>query len=131
MLPNFIWLGFGNVESRLSQNVSRRVKIVASKDRTHADSKPVLDQVTVPNVLMSSCDALFVQYMSISENWSSKMNFFFINFEFKNGYRNNFNKKKTSNHAADRKIGFSTKLISKPYGRATAMPPAWELSEQE
>ena len=33
----------------------------------------------------------------------------------------------TKNHAADPKIGFLTKSIPKPYGRATAMPPAWEL----
>ena len=33
----------------------------------------------------------------------------------------------TKNHAADPETGFLTKSISKPYGRATAMPPAWEL----
>ena len=33
----------------------------------------------------------------------------------------------TKNHAADPEIGFRTKSISKPYGRATAMPSAWEL----
>ena len=33
----------------------------------------------------------------------------------------------TKNHAADPEIGFLTKSISKPYGRATAMPPAWDL----
>ena len=33
----------------------------------------------------------------------------------------------TKNHAADPEIGFLTKLISKPYGRATAMPTAWKL----
>ena len=32
------------------------------------------------------------------------------------------------NHAADPEIGFLKKSISKPYGRAMAMPPAWELS---
>ena len=31
------------------------------------------------------------------------------------------------NHEADLAIGFLTKLISKPYGRATVIPPAWEL----
>ena len=31
------------------------------------------------------------------------------------------------NHAAIPEIGFLKKLISKPDGRATAMPPAWEL----
>ena len=34
----------------------------------------------------------------------------------------------TKNHPADPEIGFLTKSISKPYGRATAMPPAWKLS---
>ena len=34
----------------------------------------------------------------------------------------------TKNHAADQEIGFLTKSISKPYGRAMAMPPAWELT---
>ena len=33
---------------------------------------------------------------------------------------------KTKNHAADSEIGFVTKPILKPYGRATALPPAWE-----
>ena len=32
----------------------------------------------------------------------------------------------TKNHAADQEIGLLKKSISKPYGRATAMPPAWE-----
>ena len=31
------------------------------------------------------------------------------------------------NNVADPEIGFLTKSISKPYGRAMAMPPAWEL----
>ena len=31
------------------------------------------------------------------------------------------------NDAADTKIGFLTRSISKPYGRATAMPRVWEL----
>ena len=31
------------------------------------------------------------------------------------------------NLAADPKIGFLTKSISKPFGRATAMPTAWKL----
>ena len=33
----------------------------------------------------------------------------------------------TKNHEADPEIGFLTKSISKPYGRATTMPLAWEL----
>ena len=32
------------------------------------------------------------------------------------------------NDAADPEIGFLKKSISKPYGHATAMPTAWELS---
>ena len=33
----------------------------------------------------------------------------------------------TKNPADDPEIGCVTKSISKPYGRATAMPSAWEL----
>ena len=33
----------------------------------------------------------------------------------------------TKNHEADPEKGFLTKSLSKPYGRATAVPPAWEL----
>ena len=33
----------------------------------------------------------------------------------------------TKSDAADPEIGFLTKSISKPYGRATAMPIAWGL----
>ena len=33
------------------------------------------------------------------------------------------------NHEVGPEIGFLTKSILKPYGRATAMPTAWELSE--
>ena len=35
----------------------------------------------------------------------------------------------TKNHAADPKRRFLTKSISKPNGRATAVPTAWELSK--
>ena len=34
----------------------------------------------------------------------------------------------TKNHAADPEIGSLTKSNPKPYGRATAMPTAWELT---
>ena len=34
----------------------------------------------------------------------------------------------TKNHAADPEIVFLTKSVLKPFGRAKAMPPAWELS---
>ena len=36
----------------------------------------------------------------------------------------------TKNHAADPEIGFLTKSNPKPYGRATAMPPAWTLTRR-
>ena len=48
-----------------------------------------------------------------------------MNVDFQNGCKNEF---KDKNHAADPEIGFLTKSISKPYGRATAIPPAWELT---
>ena len=35
----------------------------------------------------------------------------------------------TKYRAADPEIRFLTKSIIKPYGYATAMPPAWELRE--
>ena len=35
---------------------------------------------------------------------------------------------RTKNNAVHPEIGFLTKSISKPYGHATAMPPAWELN---
>ena len=34
----------------------------------------------------------------------------------------------TKNHATDPEIEFLEKSISKPYGRPTAMPTAWEIS---
>ena len=58
----------------------------------------------------------------VYENRNSKMKFFwcqgifFLNFDFKNGCKMNL-RIKTKNHAADRKIGFLTKWISKPNGR--------------
>ena len=36
----------------------------------------------------------------------------------------------TKNHETDPEIGFLTKSILKPYGRATAMPTAWELTRK-
>ena len=35
----------------------------------------------------------------------------------------------TKNHVADPEIGLLTISISKPYGHATPMPPAWELTK--
>ena len=37
----------------------------------------------------------------------------------------------TKYHAADPKIWCLTKSILKPYGHATAMPPAWELNNKK
>ena len=36
----------------------------------------------------------------------------------------------TKNHAADPEKEFFKKLISKPFGRATTMPTAWELNRK-
>ena len=36
----------------------------------------------------------------------------------------------TKNHAANPKKKFLKKSISKPYGRATAMPAVWDLKKQ-
>ena len=36
----------------------------------------------------------------------------------------------TKNHATDPEIRFLKKSISKPFGRATAMPTAWELTQK-
>ena len=53
--------------------------------------------------------------------------FFFMNFDLKIGVKMNF-RIITKNIAADQEIRFPTKSISKPYGRATAMPIAWKLT---
>ena len=71
--------------------------------------------------------------MLVHENRALKMNFFlvsrnfsFINFDLKMGVKINM-RIITKNHAADPEQGFLKKSISKPYGRATAMPQALEL----
>ena len=38
---------------------------------------------------------------------------------------------RTINHAAAQEIGFFAKSISKPYGRAMAMPSAWDLIHRD
>ena len=53
---------------------------------------------------------------------------FFIIYDFKNGCKMNL-RIIMINHAAYPEIRFLTKSISKPYGRASTMPPAWELKE--
>ena len=50
-----------------------------------------------------------------------------MNFDFKNGGKMNLRIIK-KNHGTDPKIELLTKSISKPFGRATTMPPAWELT---
>ena len=52
---------------------------------------------------------------------------FFMIFDFKMGVKMNL-RIITKNHAADSKIGFLKKSISKSNGYATAMPTAWELT---
>ena len=51
-----------------------------------------------------------------------------MNFDFKKGVKMNL-RIITKNHEADPEIEFLTKSISKPYGRATAIPPARELKK--
>ena len=51
----------------------------------------------------------------------------FINFDFKIGVEVNL-RMIMKNHAADPEIKFLTNSIEKPYGRAKAMPVAWELT---
>ena len=51
-----------------------------------------------------------------------------MNFDFENGCENDF-KNYNENHAADPGLGFHPKSILKPYGRATTIPLAWELTK--
>ena len=53
-----------------------------------------------------SCDLLHKNIFGLC--WFMK--FFFMNFDFKNGFKNEF-KDKNKNHAADPEIGFLTKSI--------------------
>ena len=52
--------------------------------------------------------------------------FFRMNFDLKIGVKMNL-RIITKNHETDPELRFLSKSISKPYGRATPMPPAWEL----
>ena len=67
--------------------------------------------------------------MLVYKNRASKIKFFwcqgifFMSFYLKNELKNNFCII-TKNHAAHLEKGFLTKSLPKPYGRATAMPPA-------
>ena len=49
-----------------------------------------------------------------------------MSFDFKMGVKMNL-RIIPKNHVSDLEIGFLTNSISKPYGRATAMPTAWEF----
>ena len=60
-------------------------------------------------------------------NFLSVKKFFLLILISKMGVKMNL-KIITKNHPADPVKGFLTKSISKPYGRITAMPPAWELN---
>ena len=71
-----------------------------------------------------------VKYMLVYEIRTSKMKFFSqgifrVNFDLKNGCKNEF---KDNNEKSWSRNKILTKSISKLYGRATAMPPAWELT---
>ena len=74
-----------------------------------------------------------VKYMLVYEIRTSKMKFFScqgifrMNFDWKNGCKNEFkdNNEKSWSWSRNKIL---TKSISKLYGRATAMPPAWELT---
>ena len=52
--------------------------------------------------------------------------FFYMNFDFKNGCKNKF-KDDNEKSCSWSKNRVSLKMISKPIGCATAMPTAWEL----
>ena len=51
-----------------------------------------------------------------------------MNFDLKMGVKMN-SRIIMKNHAADPAMGLLTKSISKLFGRATAMPPAWKLTQ--
>ena len=54
-----------------------------------------------------------------------------MNFDFENTVAVKMNLRIiTKNYAADPDIGLLTKSISKPYGRATAIPIVWELAKR-
>ena len=61
----------------------------------------------------------------------SKMKFFFVNFDFKNGCKNEFEDNKllliTKNHAVDSKIGFPLKIDLRTDWTHESNPTAWEL----
>ena len=72
--------------------------------------------------------------MLVYENRAPKMNFFWCQGIFftwtliqKMAAKMNL-RRITKNHAADPEKGFLAESISKPNGRATAMPTAWELT---
>ena len=86
-----------------------------------------------PTLLIRCGDLLFYKNMLVYENRASKVKFFWCQGIFslilisKIGVKMNL-RIITKFHAADSKIWFLTKSILKPFGRETAMPPAWELN---
>ena len=88
--------------------------------------------------MIRRCDLLYLQIFCYSkfDLWKSGFGneifwcqeFICINFDLKITVKI-YLRIKTKNHTADPEIGFLTKSISKPYGRATAMPTAWEITK--
>ena len=110
-----------------------RIKVInffSQKKESHYGVKKVRFGLWV---FPSDRTSLFSNQANISENQASKMKFFgfqgffFITFNFKNGCKNEFkdNNEKSDSWSRNRVL---TKSISKPYGCATAMPSAWELT---
>ena len=109
-LHKIIWLDIGKVESRLSQALFERLKIVTDKDQTCLEPDYRADCV---HELM---------WLTIYENLPSRINFccheiFFMNFDFKSRCKNKFKDK-------------NEKSILKPDCHATAKPTAWNLNKK-
>ena len=115
-LCTFIWAPYQKIDSK-AQGL-------------HRDCPPGWEITILSNV---NSLAGGVSFLLVYENRTSKMIFLVSRNLFawilisKIGVKINL-KIITKNHAADPEIGFLTKSISKPYGRATAMPPALELT---
>ena len=76
---------FEKIESRLSQTLSRKTKIIIGKDRTRADSAPVWHLTLKLTLLIIRYDSLLIWSIS-HRNQLSKMIFLLSrNFYLKNG----------------------------------------------
>ena len=118
-LRNVIWLGFVKLKSHLSHTLSERIK------NCHKNRTLIYFQLN---------KAQFMKISSIHENQHFFENetflcqwFFSCLLITKIGRKINL-RIKAKNNRADLEIGLLKKSISKPYGRATAMTPAWELN---